>query len=209
MSKTPERSRTHGNLANRVADKKWARLLEKASGSPIERATERHTVYLLLDCSASMGGDKICQARKGGIAFATDAGKNGYTTGVISFASEAVHRLDPQQQLAGILEALEGLTPRGSTNLADAIELAVDRLPEKCGVRALCIVTDGMPDNEHAALVAAARAKQAGIEILVIGTDDADHEFLKKIATRKDLAIRVAAHQLTAGISSAARLLTS
>jgi hypothetical protein len=46
-------------------------------------------VYLLLDTSGSMDeGNKLSQARNGGRRFATDAIKNGYAVGVISFSDD-------------------------------------------------------------------------------------------------------------------------
>jgi hypothetical protein len=66
-----------------------------------------------------------------------------------------------------------------------------------------------MPDSRDAALDAANRAKRANIDIMTIGTDDADRSFLEEIATRKELAAKVARAQLEQGIVSMARLLPS
>jgi hypothetical protein len=53
------------------------------------------------------------------------------------------------------------------------------------------IITDGMPDSENAALEAAKNAKMAGIEIMAIGTDDANQEFLDKLVSREGLGVLV------------------
>ena len=72
---------------------------------------------------------------------------------------------------------------------------------------AVVIVTDGQPNSTEDALQSAAVLKQKGIEILCIGTDDADKAFLDKLATRKDLALHVAAKSIGTTIRDAAQLL--
>ncbi|XOF35433.1 MAG: VWA domain-containing protein [Candidatus Electrothrix sp. YB6] len=95
----------------------------------------------------------------------------------------------------------------GSTNMADAISLATNKLADKMGEKIICLVTDGMPDNRQAALDAADRAKREQIDIMAIGTDDADKNFLEEIVTRKELSVKIARDQLEQGIVSMAKLL--
>lgn len=199
--------RPSGSPPARLGEKSWVKLLESASGSPIERGVKGHTAYLLIDCSSSMGGDKIRQAREGATGFIATSAQKGYKVGIISFASIAKHLLEPEGHLTRKQSLLKNIEPGGTTNMAAAIGLGIEKLHKQPGFRVLCIVTDGMPDDVPDALAAASTAKRAGIEILVIGTDDADHAFLERLATRKDLAQKVATHELTAGITSAARLL--
>jgi len=92
--------------------------------------------------------------------------------------------------------------------MAAAINLATEKFADRNGEKIICLVTDGMPDSRDAALNAANRAKRANIDIMTIGTDDADRSFLEKIATRKELAAKVARAQLEQGIVSMARLLS-
>ena len=67
--------------------------------------------------------------------------------------------------------------------------------------------TDGQPDKVGAALKAGQAAKDDGIDIITIGTDDADQEFLKKLASRADLGRRVSQEKFAQGIASASQLL--
>jgi len=53
----------------------------------------------------------------------------------------------------------------------------------------------------------AGEAKNAGIEIITIGTDDADEEFLRLLASRKELATKVIREQLGQAIADAAKML--
>ena len=95
----------------------------------------------------------------------------------------------------------------GSTNMTDAIKMAFEKLVNRKGMSAMVIVTDGMPDNPTSAIEAAQKAKEKGIKIIAIGTDDAEQEFLKELASETELSVRVARDKLERIISSAAKLL--
>jgi hypothetical protein len=56
-------------------------------------------------------------------------------------------------------------------------------------------------------LAVAQRLKTFGTEILTIGTDDADKAFLKELASRSDLSVKVASDKLGQAISDASKLL--
>jgi len=51
------------------------------------------------------------------------------------------------------------------------------------------------------------RAKERGIEIIAIGTDDADKDFLSRLASRSDLMVKVSRELLGQSIASAAKML--
>ncbi len=197
------------NRNQALAQKKdWMKRLETLSGRPIDKSTG--LTYLLVDCSGSMADDnKLSFAKNGGKGYAKDAREKGYSVGLIKFDSNASHVLTPKNDLAEFNSKIEGLTIGGSTNMAEAINISVTQLADKSGNRVICIATDGQPDEPDKTLEAAGRAKKAGIEIMTIGTPDADNEFLRKLATRKELAVEVKTHQLQEGIVSMAKLLPS
>jgi molecular chaperone DnaK len=181
--------------------------IKRSKGPISSKARDIGTVYLAIDCSASMSGEKLAHAKQGGIDFAKEARNKGYCTGLITFDSYATHLCSPQQEISVLREALDPVVVAGSTNMTHAITLAAEKLSKAEGKRALVIVTDGMPDNRNAALAAALRATSEGIDIIALGTGDADHEFLKKLASRNDLATVVHQHQLRDGIAATAQML--
>ena len=67
---------------------------------------ETGSVYLAVDCSGSMEGDKLRQAKRGAMDFAKGALKKGYATGLIRFDTMAVHLCEPQRNIT-VLERLE------------------------------------------------------------------------------------------------------
>ena len=181
----------------------------RREGKPVGNTALRGgSAYLVIDCSGSMDGRKIAQARTGASAFAVEALTKGYAVGLISFSSVAKHICEPRggvSQLGGYLAALE---TGGSTNMGEGIRTATVKLKGKPVPLAMVVITDGMPDDERAALTAAEDAKHYGIDIITIGTDDADQSFLQEIASRDDLAVVVQNDQLGEGIASAAKMLT-
>lgn len=190
--------------------KAWVRQLISSSGMPLRiyEPVIQRTVYLVLDCSTSMSWKgKMAQAREGSIGFAIEAGEKGYAVGLISFASKARHVLEPQGEISCIKAAVRVIKAKGSTNMADAIIMAVEMLSDMQGERIIMIATDGQPDDDEETLDAAEGAKSIGIEIMCIGTDDADYEFLEKLATRKELSLKVEAVHLKQGITQMAGLL--
>jgi Ca-activated chloride channel family protein len=162
---------------------------------------------LLIDCSSSMDGEKMSQARAGALAFAEDAMRKHYSVGLIRFATRAEVLCSLKDGFFALTSEVEKLKAQGSTNMADAINLATEELNALSGVRAIVIATDGMPDNRNSTLSAARIARDAGIDVIAIGTDDADREFLGKIASRSDLAVKVSRSELKNEITAAARLL--
>jgi Mg-chelatase subunit ChlD len=163
-------------------------------------------VLLLIDTSGSMTGDKIFQAKKGAIDFSRSATQRGYATGLAVFADRAAMVCDPTVQSATFEKKITAVRVGivgGTTNLAAGLDLA-GKFKE---LAAVVVVTDGQPNSCEDALRSAAMLKQRSIEILCIGTDDADKEFLDQLATRKELALHVMAENIRTSIGEATRLL--
>ena len=183
-------------------------------------------VYLLVDCSGSMAGDKMEQAKKGAAGFAKDAIAKGYSAGLIEFYGIANHLCEPTKDVAVLQPYIDGLEAKKAskaqaflaafrrgvygTNVSEAIRIAQDRLNELKGLKAIVLVTDGQangPGDPDASLKRGESAKKDGIDIITIGTDDADQDFLKKLASRTELGMKVARDQLQQAIVSSANLL--
>ncbi len=162
---------------------------------------------LLLDCSSSMSGSPLLQVKAGAVDFAVTAQKKGYRIGLISFDSEARLLTDPTESLEHLKSKIGSLYGAGSTNMTEAIELGHKKLDRYTGQRCMVLLTDGAPDNRQSALQAAREAKSAGIDIITIGTEGADHEFLKELASAKDLAVATTTERLSRELASTANLL--
>lgn len=183
-------------------------LAETVFRSGREYASTPDLVDLILDCSASMSlRGKLDFAKLGGARFAEEAWRSQFSVGLIRFSDWADRILLPQARNSHFRRLLEGLSCDGLTYMAKAIRLSTQGLASGKGERCMCIVTDGSPDEPEDTLLAAQEAKLRDISIMVIGTEDADWAFLRKLATRTNLAVRVHSQQLEIGIQSMAKLL--
>jgi len=171
--------------------------------------SEQAYAYLLIDCSSSMDGNKILQAKEGAIVFAQEAVKKEYCVGLIRFSDTAEVLSSLSQESPALISKLHLLEPDGGTNMTDALNLAIRELSTVSGRRAIVIATDGAPNSVDSSLYAAQRAKDLGIDIIAIGTDDADQDFLARLATRSDLSVKVPSKYLKSSISEAVQLLPS
>ena len=163
-------------------------------------------LIVLLDVSSSMHTrDKLSQAQQGSQRFSEEMISAGFLVGIVKFATDAQEILMPTNNINELHNVINQLTASGSTNMADGIRLGMDRLVTFDGRRMLFLVTDGVPDDRDKALRMAEEAKQLGIEIHTHGTKDADEEFLKKIASVKEIVKTVQDHLLSEGIQDMAR----
>jgi len=181
----------------------------KREGRPIKFETPTAGfVYLVIDCSISMSGDKLNQAKKGAIDFAKDALDKGYLTGLIQFEKTATHLCKPVKEIHILEQCIKNIYIGESTNMADAIRIARQHLLyDKKAPRVMVIATDGVPNSKEETLYEAGQAKKEGISIITIGTDDADSDFLKKLATQTNLGVKVAKEQFGESITAAAKIL--
>lgn len=145
--------------------------------------------YLLLDHSGSMNdARKLQQAKTGAKDFVAEAVKKGYPVGLIKFSSQAMLVCKPTKNLSDFSSLINDIKTEGSTNMAQAIQIARKKLTKDNCRRAIVLVTDGMPDNKDETLSEIAQVKEMGIDVITIGTKPADEDFLRLIATCKELA---------------------
>jgi len=178
-------------------------------GHPVTVRFEKQkaNVYLVIDTSGSMADYKLEHAKKGALDFAKDAFRKEYAVGLIGFNSVAKLFCKPTYDMEILKQSVNELSAGGSTNMSDAISLAHERFNSIKNTKVMVIVTDGQPDNIEDTLKEAAKAKHDGIDIITIGTDDADQQFLKTLATRSELGSKVSKAVFSQAISSASSLL--
>lgn len=186
----------------------WKTALENATGNSAIKESSKRTLYLLLDCSGSMNdAGKLDSAKRGASAFCHDAATKSYAIGLIGFSHEAVILREAAEGTNGIDEALYGLPASGSTDMTGALLMAGRKLKSKPGQRTVCLVTDGMPNDRASAIKAAVALQTSGVEIMALGTDDADKSFLDQIVTSKELSVKVPRQELQQGLAKMALLL--
>ena len=145
-------------------------------------------IALVIDCSGSMSGEKISDAKNAAVQFLNDIDPSAHI-GLVSFQSNAHLRMQLTQDFIKLRHAIESLDAGGGNSDEEAIALARDRVlvnSEKENV--LVLLADGYPNDERAMIQEAERTKQQGVQIIVIGVGDGvDSDLLKQVAsTPKD-----------------------
>lgn len=179
--------------------------LKKANGEQqavTPHAAGNRTVFVLVDASGSMVFKKFKDATKGALDFGLVCISRRYEVGVIVFSTKAAAS-SPTSDPAAFRAKIDKLEcTGGGTYLASALRYTLDYRPAY-----VLVVTDGVVADSTESLNVAQRLKSSGTEILAIGTDDADQEFLKELASRSDLGVKVAPVDLSRAISDASRML--
>lgn len=143
-------------------------------------------IVLLMDCSGSMYGKNIEEARKAAAAFVDRALGPNRSAAVIAFPGGLVCPLTADSRK--LRESLGNLTPIGGTPLAEALATARDLMKSRAGVqRVFVLLTDGHPDDPEAATTEAHRIRTQGGRIVTIGVgQQVRPEFLKSLASRPE-----------------------
>ncbi len=163
-------------------------------GRPPESGTtqlpaEPVRVYLLIDVSLSMTGGPLVQAQEAAREFLNKCDFTTAEVGLISFSSQVILQCEATSNARKVQAAINRLEPESSTNLTDALEMASSQLTLADRTRYIVILTDGYPDAPESAVEQAERARAMGIEIVAIGTGDADRGYLRRLASSEEGSI--------------------
>lgn len=193
------------NIAKK-ATKNPSALTVKAS-----KLESKNIVYILMDVSNSMWGDKLLEAKTGAISYAKQATREkGFQVGLITFGSEPSFRLKPQSEVDEKFENIVNkVETSGGTNLADALRMVQGRFLSRNSKRVIMIITDGNPTSwnhnpKEECLRIAKDIKRAGIEIQCIGTYDCDKNFIDALVSREGLGLLVDNSRLALGVGQMA-----
>jgi molecular chaperone DnaK len=138
---------------------------------------------LIVDCSGSMYGTNINEARKAARAFVSRTARDSREFAVIAFPGGVKTALTNQQDR--VEAAIQALTPIGSTPMHTGLAQARDTLKGKAGVqRVYVILTDGHPDDPEATAAEAHRIKRMGGRVITIGVGrQVKRDFLSALCT--------------------------
>jgi len=158
--------------------------------------TKRHTnVYLVVDVSGSMEGEKLADAQEALRTFVSQIRGDTERVGLIEFAS-SVREATPLGQLesnrAELGTSIGALVADGNTALLDAVDIAYTRLQslgDEERINAIVVMTDGKENNSHISLRKlrdkVRRGNDAGIPVVIFCIaygSDADMGTLETIA---------------------------
>jgi molecular chaperone DnaK (HSP70)/uncharacterized protein YegL len=168
---------------------------------------EQIRVFLLMDVSASMTGQPLLEAQTAAREFLTKCDFTAMELGLISFSTLVALQAAATSNVRRLQAGIQRLEAEGSTNLTDALEMARGQLVSADRKRYIVILTDGFPDAPESAVEQALAAREQGIEIVAIGTGDADREYLRRLASSEQASIFARSGELVQTFGHIARVI--
>lgn len=201
--------------------KKKAGKVQKAANIQISKRIDENKpgdnrvgeVWILLDRSGSMSwNNKIQEAKSGAIDFAKDAVSKQFAVGVIGFESRVEVNADLQLEInEEWIKRVNYLYATGGTSLFLAMKEAANKWKSyQRFKKVILIATDGEPTDatQEDILAYGNLLKASGIEIMTIGTQDADKDFLEKLSSGNK-TLSVSDGELRKGLKGMAGLLSA
>jgi Mg-chelatase subunit ChlD len=126
---------------------------------------------------------------------------------LISFSTVVSLQAPATNNIRRLNAAVHRLEAEGSTNLTDALEMARGQLVSGDRKRYIVILTDGYPDAAESAIEQALAARKEGIDIVAIGTGDADRDYLRRLASSESASIFARSGELVQMFGHIARVI--
>jgi molecular chaperone DnaK (HSP70) len=175
--------------------------------SPAAREPELIRVFLLVDVSASMTGQPLVEAQTAANEFLSKCDFTTMEVGLISFSTLVALQSPATSNVRRLHAAVTRMEAQGSTNLTDALEMARGQLVSCDRKRYVVILTDGYPDAPESAVEQAQAAHRQGIDIVAIGTGDADRDYLRRLASSEAASIFARSGELVETFGHIARVI--
>jgi molecular chaperone DnaK (HSP70)/uncharacterized protein YegL len=164
-------------------------------------------IFLLIDVSSSMAGEPLVEAQEAARAFLDRCDFTHTEVGLVSFSDQVELQADATDNARRVLAAINRLVADGTTDLTDAIALARSHLIELDRTRYIVLLTDGYPDAPESAVEEADAAKRDGVEIVAIGTGDADLDYLRRLSSTEEGSIFARRGELVQAFGHIARVI--
>lgn len=177
--------------------------------------TGRHvTAYLAIDLSYSMHGSGLKTARQAALEFVRQTDLTKCSIGLVEFADKVRITCEACQNARELENRISETEKNlesgvvGFGNEASPFSTTQASLQAVDGPRFIIVLTDGIWNNQAAAIIEAQSCREAGIEIIAVGTEASDKAFLTKIASSEASSFYTQQNQVVGIFSSIARELT-
>lgn len=171
-------------------------------------------IYLFIDMSGSMSGERIQKAVQASHNFARQIDLNVFKLGVIGFGTTAKGFLQATDDRNQITQSIDGVLARfekGETGWGTTNPLGIlpNIFSDNAQAKVVVILTDGDWSGEDAAVRDAHSAWNMDIQTIGVGIGEANEAFLRKISSMKDLSGLSELSQLSANFSKIARVIST
>ena len=167
------------------------------------------SVVLAVDVSGSMSGAPLSDAKNAMCRFVQDMDFSFARVGVVAVADSSVVVSQLSSDESSCLRAIRSVNcdMAGISNAAHPFDTIKSMLEYEDGRRFAVVLADGMWGSQSAAIVAAKRCNDVGIETSAIGFGSADSNFLRDISSEDANALMVSQSELTQAFGSIAQSL--
>ena len=173
-----------------------------------EAAPDPTRTYLLMDCSASMAGEPLFEAQRAARAFLERCDFTASEVGLISFSDQVALQCEATSNARKLLAALVRLEAEGTHE-----PLGRPRPGARATHQRRSPKVRGDPDRRLPRLDRGGRragrekARGEGIEIVAIGTGDADRDYLRRLASTDEGSIFASRGELVGAFGHIARMI--
>lgn len=140
--------------------------------------TKPQAVVLLMDTSGSMSGQKLPEVQTAASGFVSRQNLKRNDLAVVEFSSQASVVSDFTRDETELQQAIARLYPSGGTNLSQGLTLATSVLKNSDRTPNILLFTDGVPNNPPMAASIAQQIRASGINLVAVGTGDAQINYL-------------------------------
>ncbi len=136
------------------------------------------SICLVIDSSGSMRSGKLLEVQAAAKSFTQRQDLSRNSIALVQFANDAKLAVPITSHLGQIERAIDQMYADGSTAMNLGLQVAEEALSTASSPRHILLFTDGQPTWPSLALSAARSIRRRGIQIVAIGTGDADRGFL-------------------------------
>ncbi|EDN69475.1 von Willebrand factor type A domain protein [Beggiatoa sp. PS] len=176
--------------------------------SPESVTLVHQSVFLLIDVSYSMDGSALAEAKQAAQEFVRKSDLAHTAIGLIEFGSKAKIISGLTQNAKHLYKAINRLKTNGSTNMTEGLTTAYLKLKNVDDPRFIILLTDGLPNHPKNTQQIAQEICADGIELITIGTGDADKTYLQSLACYDQNSFFAKAGTMVSTFSRIAQVLT-
>ena len=150
------------------------------------RPPQPQTVVLLMDTSSSMWGGKLLEVQAAATGFVDRQNLTVNNLAIVEFADNSQVLTNFDADKTELKQAIANLTPSGGTNLSQGLK-TVASLLQNSNTPNILLFTDGQPNNPRASESIARQIRDTGINLVTVGTGDANSNYLTSLTGNPDL----------------------
>ncbi|NET30019.1 vWA domain-containing protein [Okeania sp. SIO1I7] len=154
--------------------------------SVTRRPPKLQAVVLLIDTSSSMGSGKLSEVQAAATGFVDRQNLTVNKLAIVEFSSNSRVLTNFDADETELKQAIANLRPSGSTNLSQGLNTVASLLQNRNAPNIL-LFTDGQPNNPGASESMAQQIRATGINLVAVGTGDADSNYLTSLTGNPNL----------------------